>query len=137
MINPMFRYVWTLLLIIYCGLIYYLSDQSRWIVSVPDLFDLQDKLIHASAYAVMAFIFWQAGKAWMMRRGKIKWNFLALICVLFCACYGLSDEWHQSFIEGRQASVFDWLADAMGALLLTIMLQKREFTLSHASNDLT
>jgi len=130
-----FRYVWTVALIVYCGFIYYLSDQSRWIVPVPDLFEMQDKLIHASAYAVMAFLFWQAGKAWMIHHGKMQWGFLALICVLFCSFYGLSDEWHQSFVPGRDASFFDWAADALGALLLTIMLKKREFTLSRASNS--
>jgi len=130
------RYLWTVLLIVYCGFIYYLSDQSRWIVPVPDLFDMQDKLIHASAYAVMAFLFWQAGKAWMTYRGEKQWGLLALICVLFCALYGLSDEWHQSFVPGRDASFFDWIADALGALLLTIMLKKREFTLLRATNSL-
>jgi len=130
------RYLWTVLLIVYCGFIYYLSDQSRWIVPVPDLFDMQDKLIHASAYAVMAFLFWQAGKAWMTYCGEKQWGLLALICVLFCALYGLSDEWHQSFVPGRDASFFDWIADALGALLLTIMLKKREFTLLRATNSL-
>ncbi len=131
------RYIWVLCLLMYCTLIYFLSDQSR--LPLPDLlnFQMSDKLIHALAYAVMAFLFWQAGKAWMIHRGKIQWSALAVLCVLFCACYGLSDEWHQSFVEGRDASVWDWVADTMGAMLLTIMLKKWEFALSRASNSLT
>jgi len=125
MAGVMARYVWVFLLLAYCGLIYYLSDQS--ILPVPHVFDVQDKLIHASAYAVMAFLFWQAGKAWMLRFGLTNWKMLAVICMVFCSAYGLSDEWHQSFTAGRDASVFDWMADMVGALLLTIMLQKREF----------
>ena len=29
-------------------------------------------------------------------------------------CYGVSDEWHQSFIPGRVASIWDALFDAVG-----------------------
>ncbi len=133
----MTRYGWTFLLVAYCGLIYYMSDQSRWLVPVPDLFNMQDKLIHALAYAVMALLFWQAGKAWMMHRGRVEWRLLALLCVIFCSLYGMTDEWHQSFVEGRDGSVYDWMADTLGSLLLTITLKKWEFTLMSKSNSLT
>jgi len=112
-------YVWLLLLCCYCGLIYWLSSQSH--VPVPDVFDSQDKLIHASAYAGMAFLFWQT---WQRRLPRY---WLAWMTVLFCSMYGISDEWHQSFVPGRDASVFDWMADTLGAFLLTIVLYKREF----------
>jgi VanZ family protein len=36
---------------------------------------------------------------------------------LAAVLYGLSDEVHQSFIPGRDASVGDVVADALGALL--------------------
>ena len=123
----MTRYVWTIAVLAYCALIYYLSDQTR--LPVPELLDfkMSDKLMHASAYAVMAFFFWQAGKAWMLHLDVLDWRILALLCVLLCSLYGISDEWHQSFTVGRDASVFDWMADTIGALLLTMMLQKREF----------
>lgn len=120
----MWHYFWTLALLAYCGLIYYLSDQST--LPVPMLFHAQDKLIHAAAYAGMAFLFWQAGRAWMLRYGLSGWRFLAIAGIVFCSLYGVSDEWHQSFIAGRDASVFDWVADTVGALLLTVLLQKRE-----------
>ena len=35
--------------------------------------------------------------------------------------YGISDEWHQSFV-GRDATVQDWLADAIGAALMAACL---------------
>lgn len=124
-------------MVAYCGLIYYMSDQSRWLVPVPDLFNMQDKVIHAVAYAVMALLFWQAGKAWMTHRGRVEWRLLALLCVIFCSLYGMTDEWHQSFVEGRDGSVFDWMADTLGSLLLTMTLKKWEFTLMSKSNSLT
>ena len=43
----------------------------------------------------------------------------ALLIVLF----GASDEWHQSFVPGRQADVFDVLRDATGAGLGLIVMR--------------
>jgi len=115
-------FIWLFLLLCYCALIFWLSNQSH--VPVPSVFDAQDKLIHASAYAVMAFLFWKAGCGWS---GPIDRRCLALSGVVFCSFYGITDEWHQSFVPGRDDSVFDWLADTAGAFLLTIVLYKREF----------
>jgi len=113
--------VWLLGLISWCALIYYLSDQS--VLPLPHIFNMQDKLVHAAAYAALAWLFWHAGRRFMPLA------LLALATVLFCSLYGLSDEWHQSFVEGRQADVYDWLADSLGALLLTLTLWKREVVL--------
>lgn len=41
----------------------------------------------------------------------------ALIVVLFCVLYGASDEFHQSFVAGRDASLVDLSFDALGATL--------------------
>jgi len=112
-------YLWLALLFCYCALIYWLSSQSH--LPIPGVFDMQDKLIHAAAYAVMAFLFWQS---W---HGHVPGSWLVWMTVLFCSAYGISDEWHQSFIAGRDASVFDWMADTVGAFLLTMVLYKREF----------
>ena len=35
--------------------------------------------------------------------------------------YGISDEWHQSFV-GRHATVQDWLADTVGAAVMMVVL---------------
>jgi VanZ family protein len=34
----------------------------------------------------------------------------------------MSDEWHQSFVEGRTTDVFDWLADTLGASMALVGL---------------
>ena len=103
-------------LVSYCGLIYWLSDQPA--LPVPMLFPHQDKLHHAIAYSIMAIL------AWRNLRHIIKAPYLLIfLSVFFCSFYGLTDEWHQSFIKGRQADIFDWLADTVGALLTILVLQ--------------
>ncbi|MDD2738565.1 MAG: VanZ family protein [Methylomonas lenta] len=104
-----------LALLTYCSLIFWLSDQER--LPMPAVFDTQDKILHFGAYFVMALFSWRA-----LRHTHIKNLNLALVCLLFCSLYGLSDEWHQSFVTGRTASVFDWLADSLGAALAVILL---------------
>lgn len=39
--------------------------------------------------------------------------------------YGAIDEWHQSAVPGRVASVSDWMTDGCGALLAVACLRER------------
>jgi VanZ family protein len=36
--------------------------------------------------------------------------------------YGATDEWHQRFVQGRFATVDDWIADALGAAVAAAAL---------------
>ena len=100
----------------YCGLIFWISSQSS--LPTPMLFEFQDKLMHGGAYFGMGVLCWRAF-------GHL--NFAAkhrlLAGVLFCGLYGFSDEWHQSFVPGRDASGWDWLADSVGAVLALWLMQ--------------
>ena len=40
-----------------------------------------------------------------------------LLFLLMGVGYGALDEWHQSFVPGRDASVGDWVADSAGVIL--------------------
>jgi len=98
------------LLIGFSGLIFYLSHQHS--LPAPSMFPQQDKLFHLIAYGVLALLTINTLKDYL------KPYKLAVSCsFVFCALYGLSDEWHQSFVAGREASALDWLADCSGALL--------------------
>jgi len=114
------RLIYGALLAAWCLLIFWLS--SRPAIPAPLIFDQQDKVFHATAYATMAWLCWRCGQvppAWPAGP-------LAIAALLFCSSYGLSDEWHQSFVAGRDASFFDWLADTAGALLMLSGLYVRQ-----------
>ena len=83
------------------------------------LFNHQDKLIHATAYAVMGLLAWRV----LADNFKVK-LWLVLFSLLFCSFYGVSDEYHQSFIDGRNADVWDWFADTIGAWLMVFGLSR-------------
>jgi VanZ family protein len=38
-----------------------------------------------------------------------------LVGTIAASAYGVSDEFHQSFVAGRDSEVLDWVADTVGA----------------------
>jgi VanZ family protein len=71
-----------------------------------------DKVLHAGAFGVLALL-----SAWALTRGRLRaatWPVLLAAC-LVAILYGATDEFHQSFVPGRDADVFDLVADALGA----------------------
>lgn len=72
----------------------------------------EDKLDHALAYAVLAFLLWRFAETF--RRPLPLW-FAAAALVLLSG-YGALDEWLQPFVQ-RDADVIDWIADTTGAAL--------------------
>jgi VanZ family protein len=46
----------------------------------------------------------------------------AVRAVLLSSAYGVTDEFHQSFVPNRTPDVHDWLADTAGALIVVLAL---------------
>jgi VanZ family protein len=74
-----------------------------------------DKVLHAGVYALLAVLWARALNSHTRWRGRLKPLFIG--AAIFAALFGLSDEWHQSFVIERTADILDWLADAIGAAL--------------------
>ena len=74
------------------------------------------KLAHFSEYAILGFL---AARAF---RPSPRWF---LISALLVIVYALLDEYHQSFIPSRTASVFDSLIDMAGGLTALIFLSRK------------
>ena len=114
------------LLILYCTFIYRLSDQSS--LPTPMLFPHQDKLFHAGAYFVLAVFTLRA-----FRHILLTLPVLIISSLVFSSLYGMSDEWHQSFVPGRMSDIADWAADTVGAVLflgLYVWYRQRSFRLN-------
>jgi VanZ family protein len=96
---------------LWAALVYYLSDQPS--IEITPLFRHQDKLLHLCAYFVLGFFTLGALRADL--RGHSPGQFW-LVSAL-CGIYGLLDEYHQSFVPGRDATLADVMADLTGAVL--------------------
>jgi VanZ family protein len=106
-----------LALLFYCAVIFWLSHQPS--LPVPMLFEYQDKLHHFTAYFIMG-LFASRTFRHFVKPPVI----LAIVSIVFCSLYGISDEWHQSFIEGRTADAWDWVADTIGATVAMALLTR-------------
>ena len=96
-------------LILYMGIVFWLSSRSR----LDMLATLPDYVLHAGAYFVMAILAVRA-----IARGLTRPASRAALSggVAIAILYGVSDEWHQSRVPGRVASWPDVLADGVGAV---------------------
>jgi len=103
------------------GGIFFLSHLSGSSLPLPLGHGL-DKLLHALAYGVLAATVIYADPA---LTGRPAGGFSGVMVVLVCVVYGVGDEFHQSFIPARTASLCDLLADAVGAFCLVVVAQRR------------
>ena len=91
---------------------YDLPKIDNWLIEIN-----YDKLIHTFLFAVLAYLFMRP----VMRSalaGKEKRNWLIRI-TLAAIVYGITTEFIQKFfIPGRSFNLTDWLADALGGVLM-------------------
>ena len=103
----------------YCTLIFVLSSFSKPFPPAAGL--LSDKLLHVVEYFVLGFL---AARAMFSLDSRPSDTVVFLIAFAFSSLYGLSDEFHQSFVPGRNAAVGDFVADTVGALLGAVVYWK-------------
>lgn len=100
-------------MVLYCAAIFILSGIPA--ERMPDgRFWRFDKLIHAVVYGGLGLLLFRALRMRHPGLGRVG---AAAAATLGASLYGASDEWHQSFVPGRHASVLDLIADAAGALI--------------------
>jgi VanZ family protein len=75
------------------------------------------KLIHFAEYALLAFLWWRA-----LRRVTSPGR-AALLAFVIASGYAVTDEYHQTFVEGRHGSPVDWLIDSAGAAAAALRLR--------------
>jgi VanZ family protein len=92
--------------------IFYVSSLSN-----PSIPSGTDKPLHWLAYAGLAVFVVRALAGGLPRR--IGTGIIAS-AMLITTGYGVTDEVHQLFVDGRSAEVYDLMADAAGALAGTV-----------------
>jgi VanZ family protein len=95
-------------LVAWIGLIFYLSAQPSLPNLTPGLPHLEEIGGHLVVYAVLALLWERALRGAGVRR-PARWA----LCVVLL--YGISDEYHQSFVPNRVMSLVDLAIDLIGA----------------------
>ena len=91
------------------GVIYALSAQPSLDSGLGLIDHIGRKLIHFGAYALLCFLWWRALKA-------------VLLAFVLASGYAITDEFHQSFVDGRHGTPVDWLIDSAGAGFVALRL---------------
>jgi VanZ family protein len=112
--NPNFRrgLLYGLPVIVYAGLIFLLSSFPHFPEEAPP-FTGYDKLAHLIEYYFFGVLICR----WLVKKKhRFETGHAFFITLVIGTGYGISDEWHQSFIPGRVASIWDALFDAIGVV---------------------
>ena len=88
------------------AVVFWLSSLSV----VPGAHYFWDKLLHMVGYAVLGVLALRAFHGGFEHLRSKQTLYAALAVIL----WGISDEFHQSFVPGRDASSWDVVADALG-----------------------
>jgi VanZ family protein len=100
------------------GVIFFFSAQPS-LDSGLGIVDLVGrKIVHFAEYALLCFLWWRA-LATVTTPGRA-----ALLAFLLASGYAVTDEYHQSFVEGRHGSVLDWAIDSAGAAAAALRLRR-------------
>lgn len=110
--------------VLWAAVLFGLSQISS-VPSSPQFFFIpSDKVVHFALYFTLGALL-----ARSRRRSGSGVAHAALVGI--GAVYGLSDEWHQSFVPGRTSDAADWLADLAGVTVgyvLVALLGRRRAT---------
>jgi len=104
--NWIFVFVWA-------GLIFFLSHQPFLKSGLPNQWDfVLRKLAHITEYAILTWLLIRALKEYQLTNKQI-----IFLAISLAVLYALSDEYHQTFILGRQGTLRDVLIDSSGIFL--------------------
>jgi VanZ family protein len=90
--------------------------------SLPDInqwFANTDKIVHFGIYFVLGISVQLAILAYFPKAGRIT---LMISTIMFGLLFGISDEFHQSFVPGRDSSLGDLIADTIGVAISLIFI---------------
>lgn len=73
------------------------------------------KVAHACVYMILAFLV-----CLLINCYNDKINKVIVLSLIFCIIYAISDEVHQTFVEGRNGEVRDVLIDSIGIIVSNI-----------------
>ncbi|MBP1156136.1 MULTISPECIES: VanZ family protein [unclassified Paenibacillus] len=109
--------------LLWMAVIFYLSsrtgeDLGGWLDSVRRWVPMMEGFNwgHFAAYFILAWTY-----LWALRPKRLSLG-IRLVVVLMCVLYGVTDEYHQSFVPGRTPDLMDLRNDAIGAALAMLLL---------------
>jgi VanZ family protein len=83
-----------------------------------------DKVVHVVVFFILCWLVYRALKNQTVALVSKMSLFLAVVVTIL---YGFSDEFHQLYVPGRSADMFDMAADALGGFLFIMFVVVHQF----------
>jgi VanZ family protein len=110
-----------LAVILWMGAIFAVSDISSIATPFEPVYDFTfKKLAHVAVYGILTALLFSAMRMHIRHRG-----YALFTAVLIAILYAFSDEWHQTFVPGREGTLRDVAVDALGAVGAFIWLRRK------------
>jgi VanZ family protein len=101
------------------GLIFFFSAQPSLDSGLGLIDTVGRKLVHFGEYALLCLLWWRLLRTGLPDRRA------ALVAFLISALYAATDEFHQSFVDGRHGTPVDWAIDTAGAAAAALAVAAR------------
>jgi VanZ family protein len=101
------------------GLIFFFSAQPSLDSGLGWIDSVGRKLVHFGEYALLCFLWWR------LLRTRLSDRRAALVAFVIASLYAVTDEFHQSFVEGRHGTPVDWAIDTAGAAAAALAVSAR------------
>ena len=108
----------------WAGLIFFLSSQPD---ETFEKLGLQGQLLSIGGHLVVYFVLMVLLVVALRFSSDLSSRQITIVAFLIVALYGLSDEYHQSFVPGRTATIDDWIVDLVGAAIAWIILLRLKY----------
>jgi len=102
----------------YAILILILSSTSRMNPSGLEIEGL-DKIAHFLEYAIFAVLVF---RSFMHLSSKISLKLAVILSFVFIILFAIADETYQSYVPGRDSSIYDIIFDLLGSFLILFFL---------------
>lgn len=102
------------------AVIFYLSAQPDLSSGLGTIDLIGRKIVHAAEYALLSFLWWRALRTVVPARTAL------LLALGISVGYAASDEYHQSFVDGRNGSPLDVAIDTAGAGAAALAIRRRQ-----------
>jgi VanZ family protein len=113
--NHPFKKLWAFIPMLFLmSVIFYFSSKSmpKTAMWIPDY------VLHFACYAVLCLFSYYG----FSKNFQLSELWIIIIALILTTFYGISDEYHQSYVPGRDPSTRDVLADFMGAISVCYLL---------------
>jgi VanZ family protein len=104
------------------GVIFVLSSQPSLDTGLGLIDTIGRKLVHFGEYALLCLLWWRVFSYAQPPRRAV------LLAFVVASAYAATDEFHQSFVDGRHGTPLDWAIDSAGAALAAHRLLARQRT---------